>query len=53
MRELVNGAFTRARAILERNRSTLEASARVLLERETLAEADLRGWFEKVETAAP
>jgi len=52
VREIVARAFQRARGILERNRLPLEESARALLERETLDEAELRRWFEKVETAA-
>ena len=55
MREFVDAAFDRARAVLEHNRPILEESARALLERETLTEADLMPIFEKVELpdAAP
>jgi cell division protease FtsH len=53
VREIVTRALESARAILERNRALLEGSAHELLERETLSEAELRPWFEKVETAAP
>ena len=49
VRAIVDAAFDRARAVLEHNRAILEESARALLERETLAEADLRPIFEKVE----
>ena len=49
VRAIVDAAFARARAVLEHNRPILEESARALLERETLAEADLRPIFEKVE----
>ena len=49
VRAIVDAAFDRARAVLEHNRPILEESARALLERETLAEADLRPIFEKVE----
>jgi len=49
VRAIVDAAFDCAGAILERNRLILEDSARALLERETLAEADLRPIFEKVE----
>jgi cell division protease FtsH len=48
IRELVDGAFARARRILERNRGVLDESARQLLARETLAEEELRALFEKV-----
>jgi cell division protease FtsH len=48
VRELVDGAFTRARGILERNRALLEESAELLLARETLAEEDLQSLFEKL-----
>ena len=41
VRELVEGAFQRARAVLVRNRSLLEQSASRLLEHETLADGDL------------
>jgi glyoxylase-like metal-dependent hydrolase (beta-lactamase superfamily II) len=53
IREIVGRAFRSARGILERNRALLEGSARELLERETLSEAELQPWFEKMETAAP
>ena len=49
VRAIVDAAFDRAGAILEHNRAVLEESARALLERETLTEADLRPIFEKVE----
>jgi cell division protease FtsH len=49
VRAIVDAAFDRAHAILEHNRPILEESAQTLLERETLAEADLRPIFEKVE----
>jgi cell division protease FtsH len=48
VRELVDGAFARARRVLERNRGVLDESAQQLLARETLSEEDLRGLFEKV-----
>jgi cell division protease FtsH len=53
VRDLVAHAFQTARDTLARHRAQLEGSARELLERETLTEAELRPWFEKVETAAP
>jgi cell division protease FtsH len=49
IRTIVDAAFDRARAVLEHNRPILEQSARALLERETLAEADLMPFFEKLE----
>jgi cell division protease FtsH len=49
IRAIVDAAFDRARAVLVHNRPILEESARALLERETLAEADLLPFFEKVE----
>jgi cell division protease FtsH len=49
VRAIVDAAFDRARAVLEHNRPILEESARALLERETLTEADLSPIFEKVE----
>ena len=49
VRAIMNAAFDRARAVLDQNRTILEESARALLDRETLAEADLRPIFEKVE----
>jgi cell division protease FtsH len=52
VREIASAAFARAREILARHRSVLEESARTLLERETLDEAELRPFFEKVRSAA-
>jgi cell division protease FtsH len=49
VRAIVDAAFERARAVLEHNRPILEESARALLEQETLTEADLVPFFEKVE----
>jgi cell division protease FtsH len=43
---IVNSAFERAKAVLESCRSTLEDSAKALLEAETLDEAALRPFFE-------
>jgi cell division protease FtsH len=42
IRDIVDHAFTRARALLVENRSVLEASAKRLLEKETLTEDDLK-----------
>ena len=52
VRELTASAFACARKVLERHREVLEHSAEALLERETLGEAELRGYFEKVQAAA-
>jgi len=48
VREIVQGAFARARGVLERNRLVLEESAHALIEHETLTEPELRPWFEKL-----
>jgi cell division protease FtsH len=48
IRRIVEDSFDRARNILEHNRSLLEEGARLLLERETLAEAELGPLFERV-----
>jgi len=49
VRRIVDGSFARAREILGRNREILESSAAELLERETLEEAQLRAYFEKLD----
>jgi cell division protease FtsH len=49
VRAIVDTAFDCARAVLDHNRTILEESARALLDRETLTEADLLPIFEKVE----
>jgi cell division protease FtsH len=41
VREIVNAAHAKARAILERDRAILERGAQLLLEKETLVEAEL------------
>jgi len=48
VRELVEGAFQRARQLLLRNRDLLDAGARQLLEHETLADAELAAVLGKV-----
>jgi cell division protease FtsH len=48
VRDIVQGAFDRARAVLAQNRTLLEESARALLARETLADADLEAVLEQV-----
>jgi cell division protease FtsH len=48
VRQLVDAAFARARALLERHASVLRESAERLLAQETLDEAALRPFFEKV-----
>ncbi|HMK67001.1 MAG TPA: ATP-dependent zinc metalloprotease FtsH [Stellaceae bacterium] len=49
VRALVDGAFGRARRILERNRTVLERGAEKLLADETLGEEALHDLFEKLE----
>jgi cell division protease FtsH len=49
VRSIVDAAFDRARAVLERNRLLLVESAGALLEEETLSEERLQPIFEKVE----
>jgi cell division protease FtsH len=51
VRDIVDGAFAKARGILERNRDVLEKGARQLLEKETLDEASLEGLFNEVRPA--
>ncbi len=55
VRRIVDQSFVWARAILDRNRSLLEEGARTLLEKETLAEAELATLFGRVvkENGAP
>jgi cell division protease FtsH len=53
VRELVDAAFQRAKAILAANRPSLDKAAGLLLERETLAEADLRGLFSDLAPPSP
>jgi cell division protease FtsH len=48
IRRIVEQAFIRARAILDRNRGVLEDAARLLLEKETLSEPDLAPLFARV-----
>ena len=48
IRRIVEQAFTRARSILDRNRAVLEEAARLLLEKETLVEAELKTLFDRV-----
>jgi cell division protease FtsH len=49
IREVVEDAFRRARAILERNRTVLDEGARKLLQQETLAGDDLAAILGRVE----
>ncbi len=51
VREIVDGAFAKARGILERNREVLETGARELLEKETLDEAAVERLFSEVRPA--
>jgi cell division protease FtsH len=52
VRELVGKAFRRAREILEANRGLLDESARLLLERETLDEEELKAVAARVRAAS-
>jgi len=52
VKRLVAAAFKRALELLARNRETLEAAAALLLERETLGEAELRAFAARVAPAA-
>jgi cell division protease FtsH len=51
VRKLVDAAFARAREILAGNRPSLDRAAGLLLARETLVEADLRGIFSELAPA--
>jgi cell division protease FtsH len=53
VRDIVESAFQRARAVLQKNRALLDESARALLERETLADGDLAAVLGKVATEEP
>jgi cell division protease FtsH len=52
VREIVSEAFARAEAVLKVRRQTLERAARLLLERETLVDADLKELFEQAQAEA-
>jgi cell division protease FtsH len=51
VRALVEGAFARATAVLAARRDLLERGARLLLEKETLSEADLAPFVEQAARA--
>jgi cell division protease FtsH len=53
VREIVDAAFERARAILTRNRPILEEGAKALLAKETLADSELSAVLEKVTGEEP
>ena len=53
IRALVMGGFERAWAILEHNRDILERSAQALLERETLAEEEIRALTQGLRVPEP
>jgi cell division protease FtsH len=53
IKSILDAAFERARAILERNRPIVDAAAQLLLERETLTEADLNQLFATVRLPGP
>ena len=52
-RSLVDGAFRRARQILERNRAVLLEAAAMLLQKETVTEAELRPLFTRLAKEPP
>jgi cell division protease FtsH len=52
VRNLVGKAFERAREILEANRTLLDESAALLLERETLDEEDLKAFATRIKAAS-
>jgi cell division protease FtsH len=52
VRDLVDGAFQRARELLMQNRDLLEEGARRLLEKETLADSDLAAVLGRVRVEA-
>jgi cell division protease FtsH len=52
VRDIVSQAFSRSEAVLKARRLTLERGARLLLERETLVDADLKGLFEEARNEA-
>ena len=52
VRDLVRRAFRRAREILDANRNLLDESANLLLERETLAEEELRAFAARTRAAS-
>ncbi len=52
VREIVNDAFTRSESLLNARRQTLERAARLLLEKETLVDADLKVLFEEARAEA-
>jgi cell division protease FtsH len=53
VREMVEAAFERARAILAKNRALLDEGAKTLLARETLADGDLAALLGKVRVEEP
>jgi cell division protease FtsH len=53
VRETVEAAFARAREILVRNRALLQASAKELLAKETLADADLARVVSQIDRGEP
>jgi cell division protease FtsH len=52
VRDIVSEAFARSEGVLRVRRQTLERAARLLLERETLADTDLKALFEEAQTEA-
>jgi cell division protease FtsH len=52
VRDIVSQAFARSESVLRARRQTLEHGARLLLERETLVDADLKALFEEARAEA-
>ena len=52
VRDIVSQAFARSEAVLRARRQTLERGARLLLERETLVDADLKPLFDEARAEA-
>ncbi len=52
-RDLIDGAFRRARRVLERNRPVLVEAAGMLLDKETLGEPELHPFFDRLVTEPP
>jgi cell division protease FtsH len=52
VRDIVSDAFARAEAVLKVRRQTLERAARLLLERETLVDSDLKELFAQAQAEA-
>jgi len=53
IREILERAYQRARAVLEQNRSVLDEGAKLLLEKETLDEGEMRTLFSSLGGETP